>query len=262
MPHAKIVSFALRLVNSPHVLSTLIIYPFRRNTVFTNLISLTFAQDVKMSLIFGTSSKNKPTLILMNYTYTQHRKNKDGRTYWRCTSYTKDCCRGRLVTSSENKILGNSTVTHTHAALPVISMSHIHRHDSKKEPAVEIGERTISPTKLEEHYKDYWKRGKDDNALSQPSSHEDSDDATIDEHSQPGRSVSYTSPGKNEDFIAQYNDAVKSLAKFRNNAKSNVRRSNTDNEDDSVRYTIKTVSKCQSKLSRGGKHLRSKWICY
>src|SRR6202142_2564976 len=84
-----------------------------------------------MSLIFGTSNRNRPTLILMNYTYTQHRKNKDGRTYWRCTSYTKDCCRGRLVTS-ENKILGNSQVTHTHAALPVISMSHIHRHDSKK----------------------------------------------------------------------------------------------------------------------------------
>src|ERR1700690_3910750 len=245
-----------------------------------------------MSLTFGISSKRRPTLIFANFIFNRYKENKTGRIVWRCQHFQKHGCRSQIITH-ENQIMDDSRLQHTHPASSSLNIIQKHGNGAcdtdaqkvekkqDKRSSTKFGGDLRVPRELKRFYDELsplpkessppsfnksWKvnheMGNFDDALSPPTSLEDSEDTSIDEHCQPGRRVPYTSSGKNEDFIAQYNDAVKSLAKFCKNVKSNERRSTTDDEDDSVRYTIKTVSKCQSKQSRGGKHLRGKWICY
>ena len=59
-----------------------------------------------MAVVFGTSSKGKPTVIYRNFEYVKERDNHCGTTSWRCQKYQSMQCKARLLTSG-NRIVSN-----------------------------------------------------------------------------------------------------------------------------------------------------------
>jgi len=67
-----------------------------------------------MAVVFGTSSKGKPTVIYRNYEYIKERDNVCGTTAWRCQKYQSMQCKARLITSG-NRIVSDRQPDHTHS---------------------------------------------------------------------------------------------------------------------------------------------------
>jgi len=68
-----------------------------------------------MAVVFGTSSKGKPTVIYRNFEYVKQRDNHCGTTSWRCQKYQSMQCKARLLTSG-NRIVSNRQPEHTQQA--------------------------------------------------------------------------------------------------------------------------------------------------
>ena len=67
-----------------------------------------------MNLVFGTSSKNKPTVIYRNFEYTKERENRCGTTSWRCQKFQSMHCNARSVTSGD-RVVSDRQPEHTHS---------------------------------------------------------------------------------------------------------------------------------------------------
>jgi len=67
-----------------------------------------------MAVVFGTSSKGKPTVIYQNFEYVKERDNHCGTTSWHCQKYQSMQCKARLLTSG-NHIVSNRQLEHTHS---------------------------------------------------------------------------------------------------------------------------------------------------
>ena len=54
-----------------------------------------------MDVVFGSSSKDKETIIYRNFEYIKERENRCGTTSWRCQKFQSMQCKARLVTSGD-----------------------------------------------------------------------------------------------------------------------------------------------------------------
>ena len=63
---------------------------------------------------FGISKRGKRTMVHLNYEYWRIRENAQGQTEWRCSKYRSFSCKARLLTDSDDVIVGDQSPDHTH----------------------------------------------------------------------------------------------------------------------------------------------------
>lgn len=67
--------------------------------------AFSLSENFQMIAQFGLSKKNRPTLLIENYTFVcdakgKNRRNMQRATSWRCSMYVKYACRARAQTKS------------------------------------------------------------------------------------------------------------------------------------------------------------------
>ena len=67
-----------------------------------------------MALVFGISTRGKPTVILRNYEYVKECDNACGTSSWRCRQHVSLKCKARLVTK-DGRLIRETQPEHTHA---------------------------------------------------------------------------------------------------------------------------------------------------
>ena len=83
-----------------------------------------------MALVFGLSSKRKPTAMFMNNIYSKYRVNGSGLTTWRCVHYSKYHCRAQIVTT-ENRLIHNQAPIHTHGVINTTTLASVRTSENE-----------------------------------------------------------------------------------------------------------------------------------
>jgi len=75
-----------------------------------------------MSIVFGTSTRGKPTIIYRSFEYTRDRDNANGTTAWRCQKFQSHHCKARLITAG-NRVVSDRQPEHTHEGNVAIALA-------------------------------------------------------------------------------------------------------------------------------------------